>query len=686
MEGLKLVVGADVKQAERALKGLTTTAQTEGNKAGRALGTGLNKSIPAIQNIPKAAKPAIQAVSKLGDNIETLRAKLLAKKSFLITEKDITKVAVLNAEIKALQSEIIKVQAIGAGGINLGGAGAAGKKAFSALRTAANILPGVGIAGLLGAGVDFIGNLFSSSDKANDKIKELIVNVKDLASSAAAGTAGEASKVNALVGVITNQTNSYTQRNNALKELQQINKSYFGDLTLEASKLELLKQRANEYTQAIIQQAVIKAFEDQIGKTAVAISEQTKAFNEAEKKVSDFNKAIKESQKSGGSKNVLPGFVSNEVTGLEKQQKRATGTLLEQGEALSTLRKQYDELQAAINDAVLASSKFKPLQDPGGGTGKTEDLVAKAKRIAAFLDKNTQFAVSFEVDPLDSEQDILNQAKAFIEKAKKFVETGLPPFQFKPLLFADPVFIPDAKFFRDMQLQAGIVGNRTYKEVKKSFEDAVEAAGKSNPIVIKVLADIEAGIKKEKQQRSELASGLGLKIEDVNAPISALSKVQKESIAAANAINGLLNPAFQSLFSTILAGENPLKAFFQSLGDSVVQLIQKLIAAAIQAAILSAIFPGGVGGVKGFGGFFKNILGFAAGGIVSGPTLGLIGEGFGTSRSNPEVVAPLDKLQGMLAGMGGQQQMQVAITGNLRGRTIALSNARDQKQKRRLGG
>ena len=38
---------------------------------------------------------------------------------------------------------------------------------------------------------------------------------------------------------------------------------------------------------------------------------------------------------------------------------------------------------------------------------------------------------------------------------------------------------------------------------------------------------------------------------------------------------------------------------------------------------------------------------FAEGGLVSGATLGLIGEGPGTSVSNPEVIVPLDKLKNM---------------------------------------
>lgn len=55
------------------------------------------------------------------------------------------------------------------------------------------------------------------------------------------------------------------------------------------------------------------------------------------------------------------------------------------------------------------------------------------------------------------------------------------------------------------------------------------------------------------------------------------------------------------------------------------------------------------------------VMPFADGGIVSGPTVGLIGEYAGAS-SNPEVVAPLDKLRGMLNPVGEP----VIIGGTLR--------------------
>ena len=53
---------------------------------------------------------------------------------------------------------------------------------------------------------------------------------------------------------------------------------------------------------------------------------------------------------------------------------------------------------------------------------------------------------------------------------------------------------------------------------------------------------------------------------------------------------------------------------------------------------------------------------FANGGIISGPTLGLMGE-YPGAANNPEVVAPLDKLQSLIGGaMGGT--LEARISGN----------------------
>jgi hypothetical protein len=57
---------------------------------------------------------------------------------------------------------------------------------------------------------------------------------------------------------------------------------------------------------------------------------------------------------------------------------------------------------------------------------------------------------------------------------------------------------------------------------------------------------------------------------------------------------------------------------------------------------------------------------FAQGGLVTGATIGLVGEGSGTSAFNPEVIAPLDKLMGMMGGT------KVQVSGSISGQDIIL--------------
>jgi hypothetical protein len=60
---------------------------------------------------------------------------------------------------------------------------------------------------------------------------------------------------------------------------------------------------------------------------------------------------------------------------------------------------------------------------------------------------------------------------------------------------------------------------------------------------------------------------------------------------------------------------------------------------------------------------------FADGGIVYGPTLGLMGE-YPGARSNPEVIAPLDKLRDLITPSGGDGGF-IAST-HISGRDLAI--------------
>lgn len=93
--------------------------------------------------------------------------------------------------------------------------------------------------------------------------------------------------------------------------------------------------------------------------------------------------------------------------------------------------------------------------------------------------------------------------------------------------------------------------------------------------------------------------------------------------------------------------------------------------------------PGLIAGAMGtVGAALAGVQAFAQGGIVSGPTMGLVGE-YPGAKSNPEVIAPLNKLQGML-----DQGNQGGILGGefkVRGQDLLLVMQRAEKERNRIG-
>ena len=132
---------------------------------------------------------------------------------------------------------------------------------------------------------------------------------------------------------------------------------------------------------------------------------------------------------------------------------------------------------------------------------------------------------------------------------------------------------------------------------------------------------------------------------------------------------------------------------FSNIGRAIKQLVVEIVKAIAKALILatlmSIIFPSGsvigaaIAGPGGnvFNAVFKGALGFADGGLVYGPVNALIGEGSGTNRMNPEVVAPLDKLKGILAETNSGGDM--VLTSRLSGADLLLSVERAKRNRSR---
>jgi hypothetical protein len=125
--------------------------------------------------------------------------------------------------------------------------------------------------------------------------------------------------------------------------------------------------------------------------------------------------------------------------------------------------------------------------------------------------------------------------------------------------------------------------------------------------------------------------------------IKNIKEIQKANEDFANSISNRVTGAIMGMWDAMQSGESVLDALGNMLGRLAEQLVQAALQAAIFAGIMSLLSGGVAGGGLSFAGYFMKAFGMAEGGIVTGPTHDLIGEG-----NESEAVMPLSKLNGML--------------------------------------
>lgn len=188
--------------------------------------------------------------------------------------------------------------------------------------------------------------------------------------------------------------------------------------------------------------------------------------------------------------------------------------------------------------------------------------------------------------------------------------------------------------------------------------------------------------------------------------ITVMSDYEQRMTASMQQVNDAFNSlaadgvtALGEAIGDILSGgANSFQEFGKKLLQAVAQFMRAFGSALITTAIASDVFKkfilkkpevaiaAGVALVAGSAAIVGMLnkgpkaTAFADGGIVSGPTLGLVGE-YPNARNNPEVIAPLDKLKGMLK-TGDNTSGFVAST-TIQGRDLALIIERYNKDSKR---
>jgi hypothetical protein len=565
-------------------------------------------------------------------------------------------------------------------------------------------------AGLTFASVGFtawerlLGNTDKKQKEAADSAREFAESLRDagtIADEATAGVAGDIARVNALATAVTDTNKTYAERKRALEELKQTNKGYFGDLTLEEAKLGTITARVQEYTKALAQQAVIKAFEGEIGKVAVELNKQEKAFKGARDakaradaelaKVADF----KPSTALGDAAARADALNAEKVRRAQGAQADANKTFNEQRTILEQLRVNYTELNGAIESAVSQSLKFK---DVSGGGGAVEDPLKK--RIEALK------SLQSEIGLLKDQQ--LELVRLEVQLARRDgIKLGFTPAEIEDQVqgIIDREFGPNKEFVNS-RFKISVGGEVDFSATKVQLPDTAKLSQEISTAMAlpanTIDIDVE-GIARKLKPRVTALQAIFLEEAKRMAQLTEqfASIVQTAAVDAFTVAGESIGAAISGNFNL----DNVLDSFLDVMGGALINLGKQLIIfsktiAAIRKAAEVAFkanpILGVVAGIAAIavGTALKSAFDktaapkFREGGMAVGPQSGYLAELHGN-----ELIIPMNKIDrkvpgsaGNLLGSANAQPIFLQPSVAIKGTDIEIMLGRVQRSNARLYG
>ena len=462
--------------------------------------------------------------------------------------------------------------------------------------------------------VNFI-NGTDGAKKAQDEFNKSLEQAKEKA-------AEQATSLNLLIAVAQSANASDEQRAKALNAVKEaigkVNQDYASQIRTVADATEAV----NLYTQALIQQAIVQRYQDKIADKTIELTNLTK---EVAKATIEYSEA----QKRAAS--MTNGYVDASVV---------------QAGVIGSAKGKLEDATIAYNNT---SKAIKELNNDLKVT--TEEAVKMPFFTDLLLGKT---AVSTPaIKPTTA------RPATAATQTKEQVDTSLlETLKLKQKLYEDDVY--SYKEYADKitteELRVALERARISKASATEIESIKEQSGiklELNAIQLgKSLDRIFAAADKEwlrqqkennKKAEDEEEKATKIRLQQEADKQKQLEALQKQQEKFANFIASNVTGAFVSMYDAMKKGESPL----QALGDYFTKLAEQIAAAAIQAAIFQTILMafggGGASFGEGFTGIFKGLLGMAEGGIVTRPTIAMVGEG-----GQSEAVMPLNKLGNMM--------------------------------------
>jgi hypothetical protein len=723
-QGLNIKVGADVSDAVDGVNSLTKNIQQLENQLASAekeltaVGRAIDQAIAKGQDISKledAFQETSDKVKALRQQIASIQPPSVNPGSLQPLNDSITKLS-LNTRtarlgfvdlFRAIDGDTFSPRALAA---NFALLGPAGLVAGAAL---------VGLIDILSHQTDAEKKAAQAAQDLQDKLQAL-QSADDINTGATGSTQGEIARVQDLAAAVRNTNKSYEERQRALEELQSTNKSYFGDLTLEADSMKTLASRVQDYAQALVTEAIIKSQTDAIAKQSQEYLAQVKVLNQLKDAMTAAQaEAAKPQASSAG--NVAGGGADDLNNSAMRAADAAVTAYHTQLAAVTQLKDQINEYNESLNDNIQLQLKQRPLEVVKPEDVKSIDsILSKIREVKAELAKPQEGAL-FKLNQQSGDQDI---AKLYETKIADAIQSGAKIGTQEAGQYAAELanlYAQQLKRIQNPDLHAHIQGIVDVRPTEfDKLESEVEKQFGAKEIKVKIPLGLDEDLKNQgfnKQEVQELlkkstedaANGVPTirwtpKIEIIVNTATLKASFQKQLTESLNATlssaasSGLDNIG-KAIGASLAKGTNPIQAageaILSTIGGLIEQMGEALVKYGVETELVRDVLSGGLNIAPGVaiaagiamiaaGELVKKsfkVPAFAEGGVVTGPTYGLIGE------AGPEAIFPLSKINDFMASLPGQKSDADGAGGQftIRGQDLVLVTNRAQKNLNLVG-
>lgn len=467
-------------------------------------------------------------------------------------------------------------------------------------------------------------------------------------------------QVDLLVKAARNENLALEDRHSAIKKLNDIIPGYNGQLDETTGKYKENKQALDDYLKSLVKQYEIEGAREKLQELGRKKADAMLRRQEAIREYNDVKKQQKTSAQHApgialAAANLNQGEVGNATFDRSRENaayKKIVSATREVNDATADenaiLGAYGNELmktaatgsKAADEIAKAAEEADKKKNKPGKSTKPPKEEELPKGSIAAYEKEINDLnkKISLEVDPVS-----IAEMNRQIEQIKAKIE--------------------------DMKIRAKIILD---KDEFDKFAQEIELA----PITYTIKTEVDMS---------------GMKLKDLDLGASGWYRDFQRSQAAAQELQTQLNGVAEvgrsaaSAFSSMGdAMESPVLNIAGIIAGAIANIMAGYAAAAGKAGGQSsspwewiAFAVSGLATAVAAVASIKQATAFANGGIVSGPTMALVGEYAGASN-NPEVIAPLNKLRELLPDEKPRTQ-RVFVTGRIKGSDIELCQSNYHK-------